>query len=188
GMEDAQVERLPIVGVMGSGDREFPPYDEALGAWLAGWPVHLLTGAGRGVMTAVSRGFAQVQDRSGRVVGIVPSQPHPMGETPVPKPGYPNPWIEIPIRTHLPTHRSADHGLTSRNHINVLSSQAVIILPGSEGTLHEISLCVAYGAPAIYYQPVDALAPPWPLPQEISVATDFDALAEFLKGRNITAQ
>ena len=186
-MEDAQVERLPIVGVMGSGDREFPPYDEALGAWLAARPVHLLTGAGRGVMTAVSRGFAQVGGRPGRIIGIVPSLPHPMGETPRPKRGYPNPWVEIPIVTHLPTERGPAHGLTSRNHINILSSQAVIALPGSEGTLHEISLCAAYGVPAIYYRPDDALAPPWPLPPEVGTASDLTALAEFLKGCGIAA-
>ena len=60
--------RLPVVGVMGSGEKEHLPRTEDLGRWLATQRVHLLTGGGKGVMTAVSRHSAQPGlDRSGPV-------------------------------------------------------------------------------------------------------------------------
>ena len=38
------VERLPVVGVLGSGSVEHSERARALGRWLAGQGVHLLTG------------------------------------------------------------------------------------------------------------------------------------------------
>jgi predicted Rossmann-fold nucleotide-binding protein len=90
--------RLPIVGVMGSGEAEHAEKAEPLGRWLAGQGVHLLTGAGRGVMTAASRAFQAVPDRAGLVIGIVPC-----GEAPdVPQEGYPNPFVELARRYRRP--------------------------------------------------------------------------------------
>src|SRR4051794_7410744 len=95
----AAVPRLPIVGVIGSGSDDCPERSAAVGRWLAGQGVHLLTGAGAGVMRAVSRAFAETPGRQGLVLGIVPCA---AGDTPdVSKSGYPNDWVEVPIRTHL---------------------------------------------------------------------------------------
>src|SRR5262245_25652645 len=90
--------RLPVVGVMGSGDTEHADKAEPLGRWLAAERVHLLTGAGQGVMAAVSRAFHSTPGRAGLVVGVAPCGDPPDS----PRAGYPNQWVELVIRTHLP--------------------------------------------------------------------------------------
>ena len=49
--------RRAIVGVMGSGMDDASARAVELGTWLATQRVHLLTGAGGGVMKAVSQAF-----------------------------------------------------------------------------------------------------------------------------------
>ena len=93
------VKRLPIVGVMGSGSRPHKKRAEQLGAWLASQGVHLLTGGGSGVMESVSRAFAMAENRAGLVIGVLPGMVTDSGYRP--KNGYPNPYVEIPIATHL---------------------------------------------------------------------------------------
>ncbi len=138
--------RLPIVGVMGSGEREHRALSAPLGRRLAQMDVHLLTGGGGGVMAAVSREFARVQPRPGRIIGVLPSLD---GEEPRIRSGcYPNPWVEVPIRTHLGRDGSLP---TSRNHINVLSSDVVVALPGGRGTASEVDLAIKYGRPLVLF-------------------------------------
>ncbi len=141
-MESA--ERLPIVGVMGSGGEEHDDLAAPLGAWLARAGVHLLTGGGSGVMLAVSRGFARVQPRRGFVLGVLPADADAPGASP---PGYPNPFVEVALRTHLPLSGTAGEDLLSRNHINVLSADVVLALPGAAGTASEVRLARRYGRP-----------------------------------------
>ena len=140
------VWRRPIVGVMGSGDATADgTVAEALGALIArhGW--HLLTGGGRGAMTAAARGFCAVEARAGLSIGIIPiatSGGH------APKDGYPNPWIELPVLTHL-TAGVDPTGPTTRNHINVLSAGALVFCAGNDGTAGELVLAERYGTPRI---------------------------------------
>lgn len=134
--------KLPIVGVMGSGSAA-SPFAEPLGAALAALPVHLLTGGGAGAMAAVSRGFASVATRPGRVLGILPG----VGDPPRPREGYPNQWVEIAIRTHLPLSGDQGESSRSRNAINVLTSDVLIALAGGPGTASEVRLAVRYGTP-----------------------------------------
>lgn len=148
----APLQRLPIVGVMGSGTSEYADIAEPLGTWLAGLPVHLLTGGGPGVMTAVSRAFATVEPRQGSVIGIVPGTATDSGY--LAKPGYPNPHVEIPLYTHLPLSGEQGCEPMSRNHINVLSSDLIIALPGGTGTLSEVTLALRYGKPLVALLPV----------------------------------
>ena len=54
------MERLKIVGVMGSGQRGYEDLSLVLGEMLARMGVHLLTGGGSGVMDTVSKGFQSV--------------------------------------------------------------------------------------------------------------------------------
>lgn len=143
------IEKKPIIGVMGSGTKEWPELAEPLGRWLAESGVHLLTGGGAGVMTSVSRAFAEVADRDGRIIGIIPGSV--AVSTLSVKNGYPNPWIEIPIYTHLPLSGTRGEEPLSRNHINILSSDAIVALPGGAGTRSEIELAFRYGKPIIQF-------------------------------------
>ena len=60
------------------------------------------------------------------------------------------------IRTHLPWSGERGQSPLSRNHINVLTSDVMIILPGGAGTESEAALAVKYGCPAIAFGPVGA--------------------------------
>lgn len=57
-----------------------------------------------------------------------------------PPPNYPNPHVELAIATHLPVSGKEGMSASSRNHINILTSDAVVALPGSHGTASEVQL------------------------------------------------
>ena len=140
---------MPIVGVIGSGTKEWRERTEPFGSWLGHQPAHLLTGGGGGVMTAVCRAFCEISGRKGHTIGILPSQQ----DDPLchPKPGYPNPWIEIPIHTHLPLTGHEGTEPQSRNHLTVLSSDIVVAFPGGAGTASEVSLALQYNRPLVAF-------------------------------------
>ena len=173
------IARLPVVGVMGSGSVAHQERARALGRWLAGEGVHLLTGGGGGVMNAVSRAFSEVPDRRGLVIGIVPSATP--GENAEPRHGYPNPWVELTVFTHL--HKSGHSGTDpmSRNHINVLSSNVLVALPGGTGTASEVSLALRYGRPVVAYLRARDEIPN--LPAEVPVENDLEKIKEFVRER-----
>ena len=99
------------------------------------------------MMASASRAFYEVSPRRGSVIGILPR-----GEVgPRPKPGYPNAWVEIAIRTHLPLSGAQGSDPMSRNHINVLSSDVIIALPGGHGTGSEVELALRYGVPIVAF-------------------------------------
>jgi uncharacterized protein (TIGR00725 family) len=132
----------PLVAVLGSGAVEFRELAEPLGRWLAESGYDLLTGGGAGVMTAVSRAFTGVPNRRGLSIGVLPAGPPP---------GYPNPFVEIVIQTHLPKRGEEGADVLSRNHINVLSASVVVALPGREGTRSEVALALHYRRPLIAF-------------------------------------
>ena len=141
-MPEGRPRQIPVVGVMGSGATPHAHLAEPLGRALAGLGVHLLTGGGSGVMESVSRAFSAVQGREGLVIGILPAgdaRPDRADADPQTPPGYPNPWVELAIRTHLDARGDDGSGILSRNHINILSSDVVIALPGSSGTASKAS-------------------------------------------------
>lgn len=169
--------RLAIVGVMGSGTATHARRSTQLGQWLAGRGVHLLTGGGGGVMAAVSKAFYEVSERRGLVIGILPSAESSIR----PKAGYPNRWVEIPIFTHLPLSGTQGTELASRNHMNVLSSDVIVALPGSAGTASEVSLAVRYGrAVAAFLDSRDQLPG---LPSDVPVYSDFAEVQRFVEAR-----
>lgn len=172
--------RLPVVGVMGSGENEHASRAEALGHWLATQRVHLLTGGGRGVMTSVSRAFSETPNRAGLIVGIIPCK----DEAAEPKPGYPNPWVELAIYTHLYRDGIAGADPMSRNHINILSSDVIVALPGSSGTLSEMELAVRYGRPIAAYLEDRAEMPD--IPQEVPVIGDLAGIQAFVRTNLLT--
>ena len=153
---DPALRRLPVIGVMGSGaasiETALQRRAEAVGELVARLGCHLLTGAGAGVMAAAARGFVGVSDRRGLSIGVLPARPA-IGEDEAvePPPGYPNAWIELPIRTHLPWDAERGADTFSRNHVNVLSSDALVILHGAAGTASEVVLARRYGRPHLAF-------------------------------------
>lgn len=160
-------KRQYTVGVMGSGKQTWEALAAPLGKRLAEAGFNLLTGGGKGVMTSVSEAFCAVASRTGRSLGVVPTEAVPDADGGfVPLPGYPNPFIEILLVSPLPRHLpDAPPGSLSRNHINILSSDAVVALPGSHGTRDEIALAVRFGKPivlfgdATHFADIDASVP-----------------------------
>ncbi len=159
---------LPIVGVMGSGVRAHEELAVPLGRRLARLGVHLLTGGGSGVMESVSRGFASVEDRVGLVIGVLPL-PESGAES-----GHPNPWVEIAIRTHLGKQGAE---FSSRNHVNVLTSDVVVALPGSLGTASEVALSVRYGRPVVLFGDLDRARGQ---PPEVATARTLEEVIAFV--------
>ena len=145
------------VAVIGSGSESHVSLAEPLGKWLAGQGYDLINGGGGGVMAAVSQSFAQVADRRGRVMGVIPSSgPCDSPEARAaysPPAGYPNAWIDFPIYTHL--HQSGTSGkeTASRNHIIILTADVIVAFPGGEGTRSEIQLALEYGKPLVILNP-----------------------------------
>jgi len=162
---------------MGSSTQTFKDLAEPLGRWLASLGVHLLTGGGVGTMEAASRAFADVQPRAGLVVGVLPAD-LPDGVA-VPRAGYPNPSVELAIFTHLPLSGITGTDPRSRNHINILSSDVVIVLPGNEGTESEMTLAVRYGKPVIAFFGEHAAA--WQPPQGVPVARTMADVERFVR-------
>jgi len=164
------------VGVMGSGTDEHEALGQEIGELLAALGVNLLTGGGPGVMTSVSRAFVHAPRNRGICIGVI----HCFSETERLKPrdGYPNQYVELPIYTHLPYSGPRGKEDMSRNHINVLSSNAVIALPGEQGTATEVSLAVDYEKPVIAYSPKKELVEHFS--KSVPRATTLREVEEFL--------
>ena len=115
----------------------------------------LICGGLTGVMEGAARG---AKKEGGLTIGIIPSESADDA----------NPFIDIPIVTGL---RDA------RNIIVVRSSEAIIAIHGSYGTLSEIALALKCGTPVIALE-TWSLIPPGPgLPPEIILAeTPQDAV------------
>lgn len=141
------------VGVMGSGTDEHDELARPLGELLSRLGVNLLTGGGRGVMTSVSRAFTRESRIIGISIGIIPCLD--AGHRNLPKPGYPNPFVELPVFTHLEATGTSGWENLSRNHINILNSDVIVALPGGPGTASEIGLALEYGRPVIAFGRVE---------------------------------
>ena len=140
------------MAVIGSGTVADPACVE-IGQLVASLGVDLLTGGGRGVMEAVSRAFYETHPREGIVVGVIPATVDSLeslerrdGATVgyALSDGYPNPWVELAIYTHLPDSGQQGTLRSSRNHINVLSADVIVALPGEAGAESEMWLAVQY--------------------------------------------
>ncbi|HJZ70512.1 MAG TPA: hypothetical protein VKE51_02165 [Vicinamibacterales bacterium] len=172
-----------VVAVIGSGQSSDRHASE-VGRLIATLGHDLLTGGGGGVMEAASRAFFETTPRRGMVIGVVPGSVAGLDDVEdriatevgydLP-PGYPNAWVELAIYTHLPD-RGADGALaSSRNHLNVLSADAIVALPGGEGTESEIWLATQYGVPIVAYGDHGPHAP-----HAIPRVETLDALRDFL--------
>lgn len=139
-------QKLPVVAVLGSGS-PLPPERAVLarsvGCMVAQLGAHLLTGAGFGVMEAAAEGFVTTPDRRGLSLGMVPRDPDGAIDAPNRMPDgtlYPNAHVEIAVFTALPPRVEdwLDH--PSRNHVNVLTADALVALPGAVGTRNELAI------------------------------------------------
>ena len=150
-------EILPMIAVIGSGTESHSELSCPLGKWLAENGFHLINGGGNGVMAETARAFIEVDNRKGKVIGVIPSQAacdseEERAEHQSP-PGYPNAYTEIVLRTHLPHSGLQGKKASSRNHIIILSADVVIALPGGSGTRSEIELALEYKKRLILFSP-----------------------------------
>ena len=165
--------RRAIVGVMGSGVDRHDELSAPLGRWIAASGHHLLTGGGGGVMEAVSEAFASVAGRQGLAIGVLKAVLDAQGRV---TPGTPNPWVEVPVRTHLPLSGSEGTDPRSRNHINVLTADLVIGLPGEDGTRSEMELALRYERPVVAFLGGAVRPHGWP---PVPVVSTLEELARF---------
>jgi uncharacterized protein (TIGR00725 family) len=145
--------RRRVVAVIGSGTEADRETCRQVGRLVAELGCDLLTGAGGGVMEEAARAFAERRDElsaPGIAIGIVPGGVDAEGRYAV-RGGYPNPWVELAVYTHLPLSGEEGREALSRNHIVVLSADAVVALPGGPGTQSEIDLAKRYGVPLVAY-------------------------------------
>jgi uncharacterized protein (TIGR00725 family) len=140
--------RNTVIGVMGSGQDPHPELAAAAGRLIAERGCHLLTGGGAGVMTSVSEAFVRTPERAGLCLGVLKGTVEGARYLAL---GGPNPFVELAVRTHLPDSGESGTDLTSRNHINVLTADAVVVLPGGPGTQSELELALRYGRPVVVF-------------------------------------
>jgi len=170
------IDRRPIIGVMGSHENEWEELAAPIGKLIAEHDCHLLTGAGAGVMTSVSKAFVDVENRAGLNIGVIPTMDY--DGTYVPREQYPNPYIEVPILTPLDVKAQKAAQPFSRNFVNVMTSHALVILPGDHGTRDEVSLGIQYKKPMILFGPDDAFER---FPEHPTRVQDIDEVREFLE-------
>ena len=118
-----------LIGVIGSGDAssEQSRIAEEVGRNIANIGCILVCGGLGGVMEAAAKG---AKSADGLTVGIIPG----------PDRGQANPYIDIPVVTGLGE---------ARNLIVVKSSNSIIAIGGSFGTLSEISFALKHDIPLI---------------------------------------
>jgi uncharacterized protein (TIGR00725 family) len=135
--------------VIGSHSQDWLEYADPLGKMLAEEGFNLITGAGGGVMCSVSKSFSSITGRAGKVIGIVPTIDY-HGEK-LDRETYSNVYIDIPILVPLDNKAMSDTMPYSRNHVNIMSADAVVVLPGQHGTHNEVSLALMYEKPVILF-------------------------------------
>ena len=144
------LRKLPIIAVFGSGapiSPERAALAGSVGATVARLGAHLLTGGGYGVMAAVAEGFVDVDDRSGLSIGVIPRETDGAFDQPARSNSgepYPNPHVEIAVFTPLPARVADWRTMPGRNHVNVLTADIIVALPGNAGTRNEIEMTAAY--------------------------------------------
>ena len=185
------IGRRMIVGVMGSGREEHPELSAPVGRLIAESGYDLLTGGGKGVMAAVARAFTDSPGRKGISIGVIRADGrfHLGEQSTRPWRGSgPNPYVELAVLTHLPDAGKDGKTDLSRNHINVLTSTVVIVLPGDDGTRTELELAVEYCRPTILFIGSETVggrgSDEWQhlYRERLHVARDVSALAGELRG------
>ena len=170
------LSRFPIIGVMGSHELAWDSYATPLGRLIAHMDYHLLTGAGAGVMTTVAKAFTEEQERDGLSIGIVPVANYEGGL--LSSEIYPNPYIELPILAPLDARAQSHTNPYSKNYVNVMTSNAVVVLPGDQGTRNEVSLAIQFRKPVILFGPEEAFGK---FPEQPTRVQDIEEVRLFLE-------
>ena len=113
--------RITVIGSSGSISAEIYRKAEKVGQEIAKRKGVLITGGKDGVMQAVSKG---AKDMHGTTIGILAEDTASAA----------NPFVDIAIATGIGY---------ARNYLNIVSSDAVISIAGSGGTLSEIGFAIA---------------------------------------------
>lgn len=163
--------KLPIVGVMGSGTDMHRDLSHPLGELIASKAVHLLTGGGQGAMNAVGQAFTSSENRKGLHLGVIPT------EKGAAKAGYPNDYVEISILTPLEVFDGIDPDQISRNHVNIMTSDMIIALPGSKGTINEVKIAQKLDKPLIYFGESNLFSQ---FPTDPELTSDLNVINRFI--------
>jgi uncharacterized protein (TIGR00725 family) len=146
------------IGVLGPGTA--PPATLALahevGAQIARQGAVLICGGLGGVMETAARG---AKEAGGLTVGIVPGS----------DPAEANDFIDIPVVTGMGE---------ARNVLVVRSSDAVIAIAGSYGTLSEIALALKIGVPVVGLATWELRSPDGSTPPILTASSPQDAVAK----------
>ena len=128
-MELTEKDRFTFIGVIGGSEvsPEVARLAEEVGREIARRGAVLVCGGMEGVMEAACRGASEA---GGLTIGIIPGDSRRSA----------NPWVKIPIVTGIGY---------ARNVAVVKTSQAVIAIDGSYGTLTEIAFALQSGIPVI---------------------------------------
>ena len=126
-------------------------------------------------MAAVSKAYYETPGRDGSVIGIIPCQENSV----IPKPGYPNRLVEIPVFTHLPLSGTKGTEPLSRNHINILTSDVIVALPGGAGTASEVTLAEKYQRPIVAF--LESFEEIPGLSGHIKIMSDFDEVCKYVE-------
>ena len=154
-----------IVGVMASGNEEVDEEETRLaseiGIAVAEQGFHLLTGGGLGLMKVVGQAFLNKKQNllranqpTGNLISVLRAKTLPELNKQRKRnwrSKQDNLLGEIVIRTHLPHSGAKGSDPLSRNHINALTSDLLVILPGGAGTLSELQLAWEYGNDIMIY-------------------------------------
>jgi uncharacterized protein (TIGR00725 family) len=147
----------PRIGVMGPSFCSPETYSLAreVGFQIGRHGAILVCGGRSGVMEASARG---AKEANGTTIGILPGE----------SAAEANPYIDIPIVTGLGN---------ARNAINVLTSQAIIAVDGSYGTLSEIALALKCNVPVVGLKTWRLIPPGGKPPQIILADTAEEAVS-----------
>jgi predicted Rossmann-fold nucleotide-binding protein len=149
---------LMVVGVMTSHAdslaKKHATLAETIGSTIANMRFHLLTGGGSGLMKAVGQAFLNKKqnlsldnEQTGNLISILRArQLSPLNKQSKREwqPNDDNGLGEIVIRAHLPYSGDDGRDTLSRNHINALTSDLIVVLPGGSGTFSELQLAWEY--------------------------------------------
>ena len=150
------MRRRKVIGVMGSAENPYEELSAVVGEVVAAEGYHLLTGAGEGVMREVAKTYTQTT-RLGLSIGIVRAKADKNTKQMVIPwaPNKINEYIELAINTHL---TKSDETANSRNHINALTADGLIFLPGGGGTHSELNLAIKYARPIAIFIGCETIA------------------------------